>query len=123
MLALFTAFVYFTFEYRESGASFFREMSPWAYILSKGWGNTEMVLASLLWPYTWYFFDHNMRGWGFSFGDVVIQSFGFWFVENKQGFEMISVDLQTGESRTTRVATPQEAAEGIRQMLSGIDDH
>ena len=120
--ALFSLFVYFTFEYREPGSWFFGGVSPLQYALDLGWHSAEILLSALLWPYTLYFFDQNMRGWGYTFADITLQCFQFWHVERKHGFEVTSIDLRTGASETTRAGDPSELADLIKDAMSGSQD-
>lgn len=121
-LAALSLFVYFTFDYRESGAAFFGGVSPWGFVRQKGWRSLELAASALCWPYTWFMFDRHMSAWGYAFGDIVIQAFRFWLVERRRGFELTMVDFRKGTTVTSVVKDGDQAITSIRDAILANDD-
>lgn len=85
----------------------------------RGWkGAFEDALGALIWPWCWFRLNRNLRGWGMSFVDAVINAFAYWFVSSWRGTTFESMDFQTGEMKTGRVKTPEDAREAIRGTLA-----
>lgn len=90
-----------------------------AHLKHRGWkGVFEDVLGALIWPWCWFILDRNLKSWGLSFADAVINAFAYWFVSSWRGTTFEYTDFQTGETTTGRVKTPEDAREAIRSTLA-----
>ena len=66
-------------------------------------GVIEDIVTSLVWPACWFGLDRNLRGWGLTFGDIVLNALEYWFVSSWRGVSLISINIKTGEVEKTRI--------------------
>jgi hypothetical protein len=61
-----------------------------------------------------------MAGWGMTWLDIVANAVECWFITSRKGVTMEAIDLQTGESVTTQVLTPEEARATLVREISKL---
>lgn len=115
-LAIFTFAFLTTFSFQNCcvGMQRFRD-----HLVHRGWGGVfEDLVGAIIWPWVWFALDRNLRGWYMTFMDAVLNALEFWFVSSWRGSTLTYIDMQTGESTTTRLSTPEEVQSAIRDAIA-----
>ena len=63
----------------------------------------ENFMIAILWPFMWYAVDRNLKDWTLSWADVVFGAFKYWFAIRWRGVQVESLDLRSGNIKTTYV--------------------
>ena len=104
----------FAFQHCCVGMQSFRE-----HLKHRGWkGVAEDSVGSLVWPWCWFQLDHVLKGWYMSFPDAVCNAFEYWLMSSWRGTTFTHIDVQTGETTTTRLKTPEDTRDAIRNVLT-----
>lgn len=104
----------FAFQHCCVGMQSFRE-----HLKYRSWkGVAEDVLGSLSWPWCWFQLDRFLKGWYTSFPDAVCNALEYWLVSSWRGTTFTYIDVQTGEATTTRLKTPEDTRNAIRDVLT-----
>lgn len=115
LLLVFPVMVTFSFQHCCIGVQRFTD-----HLRHFGSQSVGLVRIAVLWPYALFFFSRNMAGWGMTWLDIVANAVECWFITSRKGVTMEAIDLQTGESVTTQVLTPEEARATLVREISKL---
>lgn len=115
-LAVFTCAVLATFSYQGccvGSGSFLRHVkhSFKSFLLNE-------VSGAILWPIAWFNIDHNMRSWGMSWGDIVLNALRHWFSTSWRGVDLVVVNFHTGKVTEYHVKSSEEACAVVDTELN-----
>ena len=88
-----------------------------AHLKHHGWnGAGKNFVDAVIWPWSWFALDRYLRGWYLSLADAMCNAVMYWLVDRWRGTNFTVLDVQTGETTTTYVKTP-EIRDAIRDTI------
>lgn len=75
------------------------------------------LLGAIIWPWSWFNLGLNLSGWGMSLADAMINAIMYWLVDSWRGVTFTHIDMQSGEETTTRIKSPEDAQQAIKDAL------
>lgn len=122
-VAVFMLWIMVTFSFQHCcvGMSTFKN-----HLIHYGTRHIENLFIAVLWPYTIFKFDQNMRGWTMSWLDVAGNAIAYWiplgWLEGRpEGTPVTTVNMQTGEVETLYVSNPEEGQQAVSGFIRKLD--